>query len=326
VECAKKSIVGPSGDCPSRLNDALSCDESLARECASADAADHRHAVGLAWLTSEAPPSARCYAQPVTPRSTLVVLTLAALSACDAQPAHQEPASPMDGAIVPDADAPDATLDDAPTSEAGSGNVCPLATAATCGIGLAPCAGCCVESQCIAEGDSCGEGLHVCHNASCGDRGGLGQLCATGKAAESLNYGRDGSVTCGYSPWTGCTDTRSVCADGGCVPCGLAGEPCCDLGCGPDTYCEANGQCSAACGAAGQPCCGGGTLEYTCDGACLRQGGTFMCVAGSSCHADAGSCTTCGSQGQPCCEADTCNANGGASCFGDAGCLQIHNK
>jgi hypothetical protein len=266
----------------------------------------------------------------VTLRSTVVVLTIAALSACNTRLAQQETAVPKDGASVADAGAPDATLHDAPTgsTDTGTTGVCPLASAATCGIGLAPCAGCCVESQCIAEGDSCGEGLQVCHGSGCGERGGLGQLCATGMAAEGLVYGLDGSVSCVYSQWTGCTDTRSVCVDGGCVPCGLAGEPCCDLGCGPHAYCDTNRQCSGACGAAGQPCCQGPFEEPACDGtnACLSFGGPPICVPGSLCHADAGSCTTCGSQGQPCCDDGGCNANGGGSCFGDAGCVQIHMK
>jgi len=241
---------------------------------------------------------------------------------------------PKDGASVADAGAPDATLHDASGADAGSTEpgatgACPLATATVCGIGLTPCAGCCVASQCYAEGDSCGEGLPVCHGSSCGERGGLGQLCATGQVAGALNYGLDGSVSCGgYSEWTGCTDTRSVCVDGGCVTCGLAGEPCCDLGCGSHAYCATHRQCSGACGAAGQPCCQGLSEESACDGtnACLSFGGPAICVPGSLCHADAGSCTTCGSQGQPCCDDGGCNANGGASCFGEAGCMQIHKK
>jgi hypothetical protein len=314
-------------------------------------------------------PPQRCYAQTVTLRSTVVVLTIAALSACNGQLARLQTAVPTDGASVADAGALDATLHDASTSDARSSDArrtdakttdakttdagatgvcppgaptpdaetpdagptvaCPLATATTCGIGLAPCTGCCVESQCIAEGESCGrKGLGVCHSSSCGERGALGQLCATGKAPTATGYSPDGSVFCGgYEEWTGCTDTRSVCVGCECVPCGVAGQPCCDLGCGSHSYCDTQGQCSGACGAAGQPCCQGPSESSACDSpnACLEFGGPASCVPGSSCRADAGSCTTCGSQGQPCCDGG-CNANSGASCFGDAGCMQIHMR
>jgi hypothetical protein len=294
----------------------------------------------------------------VTLRSTLVVLTLAGLSACNARLARQETAVPKDGASVADArapdarsqqeaavpkdaasvadaGAPDATLHDASISDAGSNeaastDACPAVPAVSCGLAFGPCAGCCVDDFCVGEGYQCGKSVGVCHGSSCSGTGGLGQACVNGLGADGLGESPDGSPICGYWQWTGCTEASAACVDGGCVHCGLAGEPCCDQGCGPHTYCDSSQHCNAACGALGQTCCQT-FFDYACDdgGACLQFPDEEMptCVPGSSCHADAGSCTTCGSQGQPCCDDGGCNANGRASCFfGDAGCMQINMK
>jgi hypothetical protein len=260
--------------------------------------------------------------------TTVLAVACIGLAACAST-------APRAEASAPDATAHDASLNDAPTSDVGSTDAgaidaCPLlsSSAVSCGLVSGACAGCCVEDTCFAEDYPCGEGLGVCHGTSCGDRGGLGQPCATGMVADGLTYGPDGSASCIYGPWSGCTDTRAQCVDGACVHCGLSGEPCCDEGCGLHAYCDANYRCSAACGAAGQPCCQGPLQEPACDGtnACLSFGGAATCVPGSSCHADAGSCTTCGGQGQPCCADGGCNANGGGSCLGDAGCVQVHMR
>ena len=202
--------------------------------------------------------------------------------------------------------------------------------AVSCGLAYGPCAGCCVEDLCVGEGYRCGEGLGVCHGSSCGANGGLGQPCVTGMAAEGLVDGPGGSEVCGYQQWTGCTATNTTCVDAGCAHCGEAGEPCCDQGCSPHTYCDSTQHCNPACGALGQPCCESLAFGFACDdsNACVLflQQGMPICVPGSPCDADGGACTTCGNLGQACCADAGCNAYTAGTCEGDAGCINVHQR
>ena len=248
--------------------------------------------------------------------------------ACSSRASRLDVSTP-DATAIHDAGAREDVPSDAGLREAGSIDACPAVPAVSCGLMYGPCSGCCVADLCVAEGYQCGKGLGVCHGPSCGATGGLGQPCVSGLAAEGLVDGPDESAVCGYQQWTGCTDTNAACVDGGCTHCGLAGEPCCDQGCGPHMYCDATQHCNAACGALGQACCAG-TYRYICDdgGACLSFGENALptCVSGSPCHADGGSCTTCGGFLQACCGDGGCNAYGGGTCWGDAGCMVVNKK
>ncbi len=226
---------------------------------------------------------------------------------------HRE-AGPRDGGASPG--------DACPSDEAGAGP-CNTETLASCDP-LTPCAcgGCCIAGICAPQGAACAQNLGICHERSCGGCGALGQPCCS--APNQRLYGDP----CGTNPpgsagwWSGpaCSDPNTVCTDfdaapNRCVPCGAAGQPCCEAlnhasqgVCGSlQLVCGADGTCTASCDHLGEPCCEDGDCH---DGTvCMGYpSGMNACVAASSCGADdAGSCATCGVAGVACC--------------GDGGCV-----
>lgn len=183
---------------------------------------------------------------------------------------------------------------------------------------MSACDGCCVDGTCLPRGASCGKGLGLCTGPSCSGVGALGEPCATGQAYVGVGItGDDPNAECLYEPWTGCTTTSAICGDAGvCVPCGVAGEPCCEyiqIFCADGTYCKDQKVCDSECGKAGEPCCNGAwPVACTDGGVCISYpfpasyfDGT--CVPGASCGADAGRCTTCGNVGQACCGDGGCD-------------------
>ena len=180
--------------------------------------------------------------------------------------------------------------------------------------------GCCVDEQCVAAGQPCGQGLTgTCTAGSCGSCGGLGQPCCAVSHSEACSSPQG---ACG-----GCTQSGTMCStsgpDGTCVACGAEGMTCCyDYWCvGAYSYCDGSylddaGRalyvCSSKCGGPGQLCCQG---ELCKNGGCCMVGAEGGCVESPTCGCTAGQCTTCGVAGQACCAGETCQFGQG-SCRG----------
>jgi hypothetical protein len=225
-------------------------------------------------------------------------------------------------------------LDAACPSEEAGASPCNLDTTTSCDP-LTPCAcgGCCVAGICAPQGAACAQNLGVCRDRSCGGCGALGEPCCA--AVNQMLYGDP----CGTNPpgsagwWSGpaCSDPNTVCTDFDaqpnlCVPCGGAGQPCCEalnhasLGvCGSvQLVCGADGLCTASCDHVGESCC----EDHQCQDRSICMffvAGTYgTCVAGSSCGADdAGACTTCGLSGMACCAGGGCieGTCAGGTCY-----------
>jgi hypothetical protein len=126
---------------------------------------------------------------------------------------------------------------------------------------------------------------------------------------------------CSGSPVSPLGSTKTpgmVCVDGGCQPCGGAGEACCDddttgmtfvteagvHGGGKNYYCSES---------AGVPCskrllcetCGGSGERVCAAGIDVDAGAAFpqpdFCLPGLADNLATGTCETCGGHGQPCC-------------------------
>lgn len=205
---------------------------------------------------------------------------------------------------------PDAGL---PPDCGGAGQMC--CKGETCKAG-----GCCVDTACVASGDTCGGGanLGTCKAGACGSCGGVGEPCCAMKESDNCS-----GVTsnCG-----GCTAPQTTCPSGQigdtCITCGGDGQPCCANACvGAFSRCAAqNGSdsiCKSDCGGPGQPCCDYGL----CKGGCCMGDNTCP-VDTSFCGCTDGKCTTCGTDGQPCCAGNLCEYSGG-QCYGGT-CQTLH--
>ena len=247
----------------------------------------------------------------------------------DSGQAHLRDASAEDRSSLVDAACP--------SDEAGAGPCNPETTTSCDPLTPCACGGCCVAGICAPQGATCAENLGVCFDRSCGGCGALGEPCCSA-VNESL-YGDP----CGINPpgsagwWSGpaCSDPNTVCTDfdaqpNRCVPCGAAGQPCCEalnhasLGvCGSlQLVCGADGLCTASCDHPGESCC----EDNHCQDGSICMGfmiGTYgTCVAGSLCGADdAGTCTKCGLSGIACCTGGGCveGTCSGGTCYVNTG-------
>jgi hypothetical protein len=179
---------------------------------------------------------------------------------------------------------------------------------------MSACDGCCVDGTCLPKGASCGEGLGMCMGPSCSGVGAPGEPCLTGQVFVGVGItSNDPNLQCFYEPWTGCTTTNTTCGDAGvCVPCGVAGTPCCEfiqIFCVDGTYCKDQQMCDSECGKAGEPCCYGDKAVACADGGvCMTSAASSpTCVPARSCEADGGVCGSCGNIGQACCGDGGCD-------------------
>ncbi len=177
-----------------------------------------------------------------------------------------------------------------PLPACGPANVCPNG-------------GCCVFSQCVPNGNTCGPLANPTPGMQ--DLPGLPGTCTAGSCQKvgdggvSMSCGKVGEPCCDLGL---CTASQASCLITDmttCSQCGGTGEPCCKPnGCLDGRVCTNGGVGRVGvcqlCGGLGQPCCGAGVA------ALQKCNGGFVCVSvagmGNLCSADGG--TNDGAVGQ----------------------------
>lgn len=223
-------------------------------------------------------------------------------------------------------------------------------------IGSIPCNGTSVCDQpsstckpCGVTGNPCCAGNKCNDTSACcsmdGDSGSGGRCVGNGSLCNQQNTGSpgvcmSGSCRCGSRnqpcclnpPAPLCGSSQDKCGNGICVPCGVAGNPCCanntceNGGCCVYTKCIASGAtCTApngmslggACSATGV--CGScGGLSQPC---CEIPGPACVCTAPNTFSVQ-GTCQACGGAGQPCCPIDP-TTNIPATCLTGLTCQPV---
>jgi hypothetical protein len=186
------------------------------------------------------------------------------------------------------------------------GGTCALGSCGGCGGAAKPC--CHGDANGGASNDFCTQADTACDPASsaCKPCGGPGQICCEGNFCDNggccdhttltaaggciadgaslgdgsqcvANHGSAGACggpnqpVCGGK--VGCTAPLTRMANGVCVPCGVAGQPCCPAAkrpyCAVPFACNANTGICAVCGGNAQPCCVGAecpnSTQHTCN-------------------------------------------------------------